>query len=673
MARDFEFSNGSDRIDVGTWNLTGSALTLFVRCRLESFGQSDARLFSKAVGTGEGDHDLMLSTQSGSQLRFRLRTSDGGTDTLISPNTLTLGVDFDAVIRYDGTTMDILKDGVQIASTGKTGTLAFRGISAFWGNNPTANRALDGILSDGAIWPLALRNDEALAITNGVNPARIRPGQHALLMPMYGANSPEPDYSGNQRNGIVTGTSQVDHSPSSSAFSFDDSSGLYAVSAGNPSVDLIISLFGTSNIVNLPALVVFPSKNVQGSGFVTFSPSIIRNLSSFVEGEGVVTAVSSLILSLLDLDVNINGSSSLTSASSITLNSAIAMRGTASISAISSLTLNSSSEIIGEGLVTFINSLSLSPLDLTVNVNGTSSLTSVSSLTLNSVEAIQGVANIDSSNSLVLNSAIQIVGESNLSASTTIIKNLIAFLDGLGDLSSVNSAIQNGSSSIQSIGTLSSISSLVAGSSVSITGIASVSSIPQIGTVGSSRAAIVGEGIVSALPVNLISARIAIAGTSDLAQVPDAELNFITVMTGAGDLKSNSTLSVTNILDGTIQFSGTSEASPFVSLLAGFRGQIAGSSSVFGFPYKVLNSLKTITGRGNLTELPFLRSGMTSNFQGEGILFFSSEASFSSRIQMAGSGNLTGISDPIGIQPEVVYVKGLKVSFSQIKNVKVTV
>lgn len=232
MARDFEFSNGSDKIDVGTWNLTGSAVTLFVRCRLESFGQSDARLFSKAGGTSANDHDLMLSTQSGNQLRFRLRTSVGSTTTLISPNTLAIGVGFSMAIRYDGTTMDILKDDAQIASIGKTGTLAFRGFSAFWGNNPIANRALDAVLADGAIWPLALSNNEIFAMGRGTNPARVRPGQHALLMPMYGADSPEPDFSGNQRNGIITGTTQADHLASSLPFGFDDPSGQYVVGGG---------------------------------------------------------------------------------------------------------------------------------------------------------------------------------------------------------------------------------------------------------------------------------------------------------------------------------------------------------------------------------------------------------------------------------------------------------
>ena len=68
----------------------------------------------------------MLSTigSGGTKLRIRLRT-DGSTSTLLATSgNLVPGVWTHAAIVYDGATMRIYKDGVEVGSMPKTGFLA---------------------------------------------------------------------------------------------------------------------------------------------------------------------------------------------------------------------------------------------------------------------------------------------------------------------------------------------------------------------------------------------------------------------------------------------------------------------------------------------------------------------------------------------------------------------
>lgn len=65
-----------------------------------------------------------------------------------------------------------------------------------------------------AVWNVSLNDAEAAALAAGVSPRRIRPESLQLYLPVLGLDSPEPDYSGNNRNFSLTGTlPQADHAP----------------------------------------------------------------------------------------------------------------------------------------------------------------------------------------------------------------------------------------------------------------------------------------------------------------------------------------------------------------------------------------------------------------------------------------------------------------------------
>jgi hypothetical protein len=154
--------NPQDRVELGNLNIPGGALTIMMWFKADDFGITDARLISKSNGTADQSHYWMLSTISGPKLRFRLKTSSGGTTTLVANSgTLSAGVWTHAAVVYDGSNMIIYKDGVEVGRTAKTGSLSTNSsIPAWIGNNPTANKGFDGMIDEVKIFNTALSVSE---------------------------------------------------------------------------------------------------------------------------------------------------------------------------------------------------------------------------------------------------------------------------------------------------------------------------------------------------------------------------------------------------------------------------------------------------------------------------------------------------------------------------------
>jgi hypothetical protein len=73
------------------------------------------------------------------------------------------------------------------------------------GRAATPSRCWDGLIAEFAVWNTTLNAREATALAQGVRFFRIRPPLLAYW-PLDGLKSPEPDLSGNARNGTLTGT-----------------------------------------------------------------------------------------------------------------------------------------------------------------------------------------------------------------------------------------------------------------------------------------------------------------------------------------------------------------------------------------------------------------------------------------------------------------------------------
>jgi hypothetical protein len=139
-----EFDGYDDHIDLQPIDLSGSAMTIMAWIKIDDFDHSDARIISKATSSSNSDHYWMLSTINYSghmRLRFRLKTDSGGTDVLyadagdLTPNTWT----FVAAV-YDGSNMQLYKDGQLVGSRNKSGTISTNlAVRVSIGNNPSGS------------------------------------------------------------------------------------------------------------------------------------------------------------------------------------------------------------------------------------------------------------------------------------------------------------------------------------------------------------------------------------------------------------------------------------------------------------------------------------------------------------------------------------------------------
>ena len=151
--QDFERTEG-DRIEVSSFNITGSELTLSAWINAESFGISDARIISKANGTASGSHWWMLSTVSsgGMKLRFRLKTGSSTTTFIPGSSGLVTGSWFYVTAVYDGSNMILYENGSSVGSTAKTGTIATTNLPIGIGDQPTGASAgtkeFDGVIDE---------------------------------------------------------------------------------------------------------------------------------------------------------------------------------------------------------------------------------------------------------------------------------------------------------------------------------------------------------------------------------------------------------------------------------------------------------------------------------------------------------------------------------------------
>jgi len=168
-----EFDGIDDAVDLGPLDIvSGTGITLSMWVKADDFDIHDGRFISKATGTSESRHYWMLSTLREDQLRFRLKAG-GSTSTLLSsPGQLQAGVWYHISATYDGTAMRIYKDGVEVASTAKTGSIDTNpAVSAAIGNQPqgAGSRPFDGLIDDVRIYNHALTDVEIMALASSTN------------------------------------------------------------------------------------------------------------------------------------------------------------------------------------------------------------------------------------------------------------------------------------------------------------------------------------------------------------------------------------------------------------------------------------------------------------------------------------------------------------------------
>jgi hypothetical protein len=167
------FDGVNDYVNLGTLDVSGAKLTLagWVQAdALENCAYRDCRILSKASGASGQDHYWMISTikvGNATRLRFRLKAGGITTTLVASSGNILNGDRFHVAATYDGTTMRLYKDGLEVGSRAKTGNIDTNaGVEAWIGGNPTIanSRPWKGIIADIHIYQSALSVAELNAI-----------------------------------------------------------------------------------------------------------------------------------------------------------------------------------------------------------------------------------------------------------------------------------------------------------------------------------------------------------------------------------------------------------------------------------------------------------------------------------------------------------------------------
>ena len=162
------FDGDNDRVSCGTWNVTGSAITICCWFKADSFTGSyyDGRLVAKTTSTASADHTWMLSGikegTSNKRLRFRLKTG-GSTSTLIaSSGNMATDTWYHGAAVYNGSTMKLYLDGDEVGSTSKSGSITTSSAGISIGQNPSGAGDVpwDGLIDDVRIYEYALSESE---------------------------------------------------------------------------------------------------------------------------------------------------------------------------------------------------------------------------------------------------------------------------------------------------------------------------------------------------------------------------------------------------------------------------------------------------------------------------------------------------------------------------------
>ncbi len=174
------FDGINDSVDVVSADVFGQSMTISLWFKASSFAVSDARLISKAIGVNSSEHYWMISTidSGGIKLRFRVRTGNSTSELKASGGNLTLNLWTHVAVVYDGATMRIYKDGFQVGTAPKSGTLATNSsVMTSIGNQPSVagSRPFDGLIDDVRIYSQALTGQHIMQLFQMGSETPVRP------------------------------------------------------------------------------------------------------------------------------------------------------------------------------------------------------------------------------------------------------------------------------------------------------------------------------------------------------------------------------------------------------------------------------------------------------------------------------------------------------------------
>jgi hypothetical protein len=208
----------NDFLGLSPFDVVGSGITISAWVKNSSLpGGVDQRFVSKANGTAEGDHYWMLGTwwEGGtrSRLRFRLRTGTVTSTLIATSSELVPNVWYHAAATYDGATMRLYLNGVQVASMNKTGSVATgASVPVTFGRNPEGSgfTQMFGALDDVRIYDRGLTAAEVSALVSGGGganqpPTVVNPGDRTVQQGPFSLGIAASDADGDPLTYTATG------------------------------------------------------------------------------------------------------------------------------------------------------------------------------------------------------------------------------------------------------------------------------------------------------------------------------------------------------------------------------------------------------------------------------------------------------------------------------------
>lgn len=174
-ALEFESSDGEDRVDVGTFNVSGNEISIAAWVRPED-GTTDQRIIIKADSLDLQDQYWGMAVGDANELDFRIKAG-GTTQFFTEVGALSPGKWSHVVGTYDGTTMRMYVNGNLIQSVAHSvgGALGEdSSVPVSIGAANLSGRAFDGRLDDVRVYSRLLCDEEIEDIYKGGRPPGVR-------------------------------------------------------------------------------------------------------------------------------------------------------------------------------------------------------------------------------------------------------------------------------------------------------------------------------------------------------------------------------------------------------------------------------------------------------------------------------------------------------------------
>jgi Concanavalin A-like lectin/glucanases superfamily len=218
MAR--SFNGSSDHISLGTTKLpTGNSAISVAAWVMTNITSGSPVISCMGTDHSGGNQEYLFYLQGnnmpGEGVHF-VTEFGSGSGKVTGSITVSTGQWYHVVATYDGATNRLYVNGTADGSTSYSSANFVYGVSRIGDYVPSSggeSNFWNGNISEWAVWNVALSANEIAGLANSTIPCRTRPASLVAYLPLWGLQSPEPDLSGNQNNGVLTGTSYATHAP----------------------------------------------------------------------------------------------------------------------------------------------------------------------------------------------------------------------------------------------------------------------------------------------------------------------------------------------------------------------------------------------------------------------------------------------------------------------------